>query len=149
MFRGIIARGVLAGISLSLVAGCAEPVIVIPGGELSGTVVEPPAEWLDVPETIQLETRPGKPYSINIWALGVGRDLYIATSAGGTTWSSFIEADPHVRVRMGKTLYQLRATEIYDLEERGRVGAGYVAKYDVDVEDNWVSSGLVLRLDRR
>jgi hypothetical protein len=101
-----------------------------------------------VPETVQLETRPAKPYSVNIWALAVGRHLYVATSAEGTTWSSFIENDPKVRVRMDESIYELTATSVFDLDERRRVAAAYVTKYDVDPEDNWVAEGLILRLDR-
>jgi hypothetical protein len=141
-------RATVVGIAVALLVGCAEPVMVIPGGRLEGSVTAVPDTWAAVPETVQLETRPAKPYSVNIWALAVGRHLYVATSAEGTTWSSFIENDPKVRVRMDESIYELTATSVFDLDERRRVAAAYVTKYDVDPEDNWVAEGLILRLDR-
>lgn len=142
-------QAVGVGIALSVLAGCSEPVMVIPGGALDGEVEVPPAMWIDVPETVQLETRPAKPYSVNVWALGIGENLYVATSADGTTWSAFIEADPSVRVRMHEKIFALSATEVFDLSERQAVSSGYVSKYKVDPEDNWVAEGMILRLDRR
>jgi len=55
-------------------AGCSEPFIVFAGGELSGETAAPPDDWsaLRDEETFQLETRPEDPYSVNIWAVGIG-----------------------------------------------------------------------------
>jgi hypothetical protein len=121
---------------------------ILPGAELPGQTQTPPLNWTDVPDVIQVETRPSDPYSINIWGVGIGRDLYIATSADGTAWSEFIGIDSSVRARIGPLLYQLEATSVLDPNERADVATAYVSKYDLDSDDNWVATGLIFRLDR-
>ena len=129
-------------------AACSEPFATIPGGELAGQALDPPAEWGDVPDTIQLETRPADPYSINIWSVGVGPDLYVATGADGAAWTGFLELDSNVRVRLADDIYSLRAAEVHDATERHRVAAAYADKYEVDPGDGWVIQGMIIRLDR-
>ncbi len=134
----------------TLFVSCSNPVAVIPGGELSGQTQTPPPDWTDVPKIIQVETRPADPYSINIWSVGIGRDLYIATGTDGTTWSEFIGTNSKVRARIGSSLYKLNATSVNDPQERSVVVDAYLLKYgDLDSEDNWVETGLIFRLDRR
>ena len=129
-------------------AGCSEPFVTIPGGELSGADQAPPSSWGAVPDTIQLETRPLDPYSINIWGVGIEADLYVATSGGGTAWTEFIEADRNVRVRIDDRLFRLQATLVDENGERGRVVQAYYDKYEVDPHDGWVSEGMIFRLER-
>ncbi len=137
-------------IAATLFVSCSNPVAVIPGGELSGQTQTPPPDWTDVPKIIQVETRPADPYSINIWSVGIGRDLYIATGTDGTTWSEFIDTNSKVRARIGSSLYELNATSVNDPQERSVVVDAYLSKYeDLDSEDNWVETGLMFRLDRR
>ena len=131
-------------------SGCAEPFIVLAGGELSGEVVDPPIDWYEFDEEIiQLETQPDDPYSINIWMVAVGPDLYVATGDDPTNWSEHIDRNPDVRVRIRGTIYELEATRVEDREEKLRIGMEYVRKYDVDEDDNWVQNGQLFRLDRR
>ena len=130
------------------VTACSEPFVTIPGGELSGQSLDPPPEWSEVPDTIQIETRPADPYSINIWSVGLGEDLYVATGADGTTWTGFLEVDSKVRVRLVDEVYSLRAAEVHDAQERHRVAAAYAEKYEVDPGDGWVIRGMIIRLDR-
>ena len=129
-------------------AGCSEPFVTIPGGELAGADRQPPDAWRDIPDTIQLETRPADPYSINIWGVGIGSELYVATSGGGTTWTAFIEDDHSVRVRIDDGLYRLQATLVEETGERGRVALAYSDKYEVDPHEGWVSEGMIFRLER-
>ncbi len=136
---------VVAG--LLAVPGC-EPVSSIPGGELSGVVQDAPAEWSQVPETIQLETRPADPYSINIWGVGLAEHLYVATASDESNWVPYIDSDPSVRVRVDGTLYRLRASLVDDPDERARVAAAYDEKYAVDRNEGWVALALIYRLDR-
>ena len=143
-------RRVLAGLLGALaLSGCSEPFVTIPGGELSGQESEPPAQWAEVPDTIQLETRPSDPYSVNVWSVGIGPDLYIATSADGTNWSGFIAEDDRVRARLRQHVHALRAVPVTDAAERRRVAEAYAAKYEVDAGEGWVADGSVFRLDRR
>lgn len=130
-----------------LVAGCSEPLSMFPGGSLSGEVRQAPLEWMGVPETIQVETNPADPYSINIWAVDIGDNLYIATGKDGTTWSGYIGRDPNVRARVDGIVYELVATRVTDPVEHADVLDMYIQKYDVDVEGSWVETGMVFRLD--
>jgi hypothetical protein len=148
--RRIAMREVVLLSLLALLTACGDPIMTLPGGELSGSVASPPADWSGVAgvKTIQVEFRPSDPYSHNIWGVGIGRDLYIATSGDGTRWTPFVAADPHVRARIDGQLYELLAAPVTDTDERARVAAAYVTKYDVDPDDNWVAEGLIYRLDR-
>jgi hypothetical protein len=122
----------------------------MPGGELKGSVKPVPAQWTDVPDTIQVEFNSGEdPYSINIWGLGLGAELYIATGEDGTRWSEFLQSDSDVRVRMGDEIYELEATRLDDPDLRIAVVQGYADKYDVDPTDGWVQEGMIFKLSRR
>ncbi len=139
-------------IAVVCLSGCSEPFIVFAGGKLSGTVKTPPDDWsaLKHEETFQLETRPADPYSVNIWAVGIGHDVYVGTGPKGTRWSSYIEQDPRVRLRVAdNTVYPLIAHKVTDPEERHRVAAAYADKYDLNHDKNWLRDALVFRLDRR
>lgn len=144
MFRRLIGL-----IGLAALAACSEPFVTVPGGELAGQTLDPPAEWVAVPDTFQLETRPHDPYSINIWGVGVGPDLYVATSADGTSWTGYLDADSNVRVRLHDDIYPLRAAVVEDRAERDRVARAFADKYEVDPGDGWVIEGMIIRLDRR
>ena len=136
---------------LPALTGCAEPFIVLAGSALSGEVKDPPADWSEFTpvQVVQLETQPDDPYSINIWMAAIGNDIYVATSEDGTTWTDYIGANPDVRLRIGEILFELEANRVIHQEERSRVAAEYVKKYDLDGEENWVMNGQVYRLDRR
>ena len=136
---------------LVLVAGCGDPLMTLPGGALSGVATAVPPDWSSVTDvkTIQVEFRPQNPYSHNIWCVGLGRDLYIATSGKGTRWTPFVATDPRVRARVGTALYDLLAVNVSDATERTRVADAYGAKYDLVGDDNWVNGALIFRLDRR
>ncbi len=98
----------------------------------------------------RLETRPDDPYSVNIWAVGLGEDVYIGTGPDGTNWSEHIRKDPRVRLRVDDhTLYPLIARPVDEREERRRVARAYADKYGMDPDENWVKDALVFRLDRR
>ena len=80
MKRSIRLAFAVAALSL----GCGGPVVMLPGGKLSGTVQPPPADWAfsDDVDNIQLETRPDDPYSVNLWGVGVGATFYIVSGRG-------------------------------------------------------------------
>lgn len=133
-----------------LLVGCEEPVVVFAGGELSGTVVPAPDDWADVDkiDTAQLETQPHDPYSVNIWLAAVDKDLYVAAGEDGTNWTEHIAEDARVRLRANGSIYELDAFLVENVDERARVSAAYVRKYDID-QDSFVARGMVYRLDRR
>ncbi len=141
-------RILILALVTAVTIGCNGPIVVIPGGALDGNVEAAPSLWTEVPDTIQLETRPSDPYSINIWAAGVNSDLYVATGVDGTRWSEYLSREADVRIRFGETIYELIASAVDTPAEHKRVADAYIAKYDLDADD-WVVDGLIFRLDRR
>ena len=156
--KGVVA--VLVG--AAVMASCAEPFSRFAGGELSGAIASPPAQWRDVPEVVQLEVRPAEPYSVNVWCVVVDNDLHIATSSEDSGWISLVRSDGEVRLRMGETLYPLRAVEVGDAPAiRAQVRDAYIAKYGGsdglfglnrlrrNQASKAVEEGFVFRLERR
>lgn len=134
-----------------LLAGCDEPFIVMSGGALTGEVKDPPADWtpLNDVEVVQLETRPEDPYSVNVWMIASGSNIYVATGKGETRWTRNIAVNPDVRLRIDGNVYELEAYLVQDQTEKIAIGNEYVKKYGVDEDDNWVDEGQLYRLDRR
>ena len=114
---------------LSLASACGGPVGPFAGGELSGDVSEPPAQWGAVPDAIQLEVRPRQPYSVNLWSVALGRNLYIATGREDSAWRDHLNADNNVRARVDGKVYELQAVAVDDHKERERVVDAYMRKY--------------------
>ena len=131
-------HGCLAASCLA-VAACGGPLGPLAGGELSGASAEPPATWGALPDTVQLEVHPAEPYSVNVWAVAIGGNLYVATGPEGSTWSSHLQRQDRVRVRIAGIVYALRATVVQDANEREQVVAAYLRKYGED------ASGFVRR----
>jgi len=86
------------------------PFYAIPGGALSGTVVDERVEdWSFVSDqNLDLETRPDRPYSVELNYVVQDGQLFI-DPAEGRTWFDHIRADPRVRVRFGDRIYPLYA----------------------------------------
>jgi len=125
---------------LIFVSGCG-PLGPIPGGRLRGEVEPPPPGWDEIASvrTVQLETRPDDPHSVNVWSGVVGGRLYVATSLiRGTDvpaerdWVQHVLADPRVRLRTGGRIYELKATRVNDPARADAVREAMIAKYDVD-----------------
>ncbi len=98
---------------------------------------------------MQIETDPDDPYSVNVWAVGIGADVYVATGEDGTNWTERIEGDPSVRLRTNGNIFPLRASAVTEMAERERVVKAYLKKYGVDDDEGWVDTGKIYRLDRR
>jgi len=138
-------------------AGCG-PIGPIPGGALGGEVVEAPvSDWsfTNAVETVQLETRPDDPYSVNTWSLGEGDRLDLATSlirgdADPTAreWVRNVLADDRVRLRVGGRIYPLRAVRVTDPQELEEAREGLLAKYHVD-RDAHAAAAWIFRLEPR
>jgi len=122
---------VLVAAVLIAALGCDGPLYMLPGGELSGSVNPAPEDWkfTDSHEEFQLETRPDDPYSVNIWGVALRSGFYIMTSRE-TDWSEYVEADPHVRLRVGEDIYELKAERSDDRLDRRRLKAALRNKYD-------------------
>jgi hypothetical protein len=103
-------RSLLSIVWLATIVGCGGPILIFPGGALSGTVVsEPVSDWSFVDETfLELETRPSDPYSVQLNYVVRDGKLYI-DPAEGKRWLDHLREDPRVRVRFGDDLYDLEA----------------------------------------
>ena len=145
MFARLIALS-----SLFLVAGCG-PFLILPGGELDGSTAPAPNDWSFSAEvsTVQLETRPEDPYSVNIWAVGMGPVLYVHAGANRTSWVEHMEANSDVRVRIEDKLYDLRASRVEDQDEFTRFSDAYEEKYGSRPRNENVAEAYLLRLDAR
>ena len=139
---------VLAALAL---AAC-EPVFVFPGQQLSGEQRPVPDAWdfTDAVDVVQVETRPGDAYSVNVWGVGLGPYFYVAASDGeDARWARAIEENPQVRLKVRDDIYALHATRIADAEELARVMAAFEAKYEVEADDNFVAEAWVYRFARQ
>lgn len=89
---------------------CGGPFMVIPGGQLSGEVVsEPVSDWSFADDSfIDIETRPGDPYSVELNYIVKDGNLYI-DPAEGRAWLEYIREDPNLRVRFGGKVYPVIA----------------------------------------
>ena len=124
------------------------PFVMIPGGELSGEVQSAPSDWSfsDAVKTVQLETRPADPYSVNIYGVAVGRDFYVAASKPDNQWARYIANDDNVRLRIGKAIYELRAVRDDSPEGREHFLAAVKQKYDYEPEEGEAHESVLFRL---
>ena len=124
---------------LTLSAGCA-PFLVFPGGQLRGTLVSSEVrDWgfTDESEFVEIETRPDRPYSVQVYGVGSGNAFYIASQgwrgALGSTdraqWIGHLAEDPRIRLRVGDALYQLEGIRVDDDSEVERVRQLFLEKY--------------------
>jgi hypothetical protein len=127
------------------------PLVMIPGGKLSGDAKPAPADWSfsDATETVQLETRPADPYSVNIWGVAVGRDFYVVSGKPDNAWAKNIAADDRVRLRIDRSVYELRAERDDSAEARERFLAAAKAKYDFEPEPDEAEDAILFRLVAR
>jgi hypothetical protein len=137
------------GFFLALVLACRY--VPLPGGELGGTPKPAPEDWSFLAETsiVQIETRPSDPYSVNLWAVGMGPVVYIHAGASRSAWVEHLEADPRLRLRVDQDLYDLRAVRVTSQEEFDRFADAYDAKYGVRPRNENVAEVYLLRLEPR
>jgi len=95
---------------------CEGPTAVFPGGELAGPVEPAPTSFAFARDagTVQLETRPEDPYSVNIACAVVGDTLYVSAGDNKSQWVENMEANPLVRMRIAGDIYPLRAERVID-----------------------------------
>lgn len=119
----------LVAATLAFLSGCSY--IPISGGKLEGVLTEPPADWTQTASAkiIRLETNPDDPYSVKLWILGVGSDLYVHAGAKRTTWVEHIEENPNVRLLIDDRLFELHAERVTSQEEFDAMAAPYKEKY--------------------
>jgi hypothetical protein len=131
--------------------GCARPFLLLPGGALEGTTQPIPDGWAftDEVSTVQLETRPSDPYSVNIWVTAVGEHLYLHAGANRSAWVENIEADPNVRLRVDASIYELAASRVDTQDEFDRFSDAYEKKYERRPRNENVAEVYLFRLRPR
>ncbi len=139
----------LALLLAALATGCGGPFLVLPGGKLEGTMAAAPDDWsvtLEV-NTVQLETRPDDPYSVNIWAVGSGSGVFVHAGANRSTWVEHMEADPSVRLQVEDLIYQLEATRVESQDEFDRFSDAYENKYGSRPRNEDAAEAYLFRLE--
>jgi len=100
---------IAAIVALVVSTGCGGPALVIPGGALSGPVVAVPESWEGTDAAfLDLEVRPGNPYSVQLNYVVADGKLYI-DPAEGRRWFDYLREDERVRVRLSGDVYELKA----------------------------------------
>jgi hypothetical protein len=96
------------GVSVALMTSfaCGGPMLVFPGGALSGQIVDEPIEdWSFVTASfVDVELRPDNPYSVQLNYIVRDGILYI-DPAEGRTWFEYLKQDPNVRIRFDDRVY--------------------------------------------
>jgi hypothetical protein len=142
----------LALVSLVTAAvGCGRPFVLLPGGALEGKPAAVPESWAftDAVETVQLETRPADPYSVNIWVIAMDPSLYVHAGANRSAWVEHIEADPNVRLRVNDSIYELAAVRVQAQDEFDRFSDAYEKKYGRRPRNEKVGEAYLFRLTAR
>jgi len=143
-------RSTLA-VVLGLLATLGCGYVPLPGGELDGTPRPVPEDWSFLADTsiVQIETRPSDPYSVNIWAVGMGPVVYLHAGDNRTAWVEHLEVDPRLRMRVGDDLYAMRAVRVDSQAEFDRFADAYEAKYWGRPGNENVEEVYLLRLEPR
>ncbi len=133
------------------VAGCDGPFVLLPGGTLGGSTVATPDSWsfADEVDTVQLETRPADPYSVNIWVVALGNNLYVHAGANRSTWVENMEADANVRLQVEGAIYELEASRVKGQDEFDRFSDAYEQKYGRRPRNEDVEEAYLFRLQAR
>ncbi len=133
------------------IAGCGGPFVLLPGGALEGSLVATPDDWssTNAVDTVQLETRPADPYSVNIWVIAIGESLYVHAGANRSTWVENMEADPNVRLRVNDSIYELVASRVEGQDEFDRFSDAYEQKYGRRPRNESVAEAYLFRLGAR
>ena len=127
------------------------PLLVMPGGALEGQAEPTPSDWVwtDEVSTIQLETRPSDPYSVNIWVIAIGDNLYVHAGANRSTWIENMEVDPAVRIQIDGRVFELAASRVGEQSEFDAFSNAYEAKYSARPRNESVSEAYLFRLAAR
>jgi hypothetical protein len=125
--------------------------VLLPGGGLKGPTVATPEDWsfTDDVDTVQLETRPADPYSVNIWVIALDDALYVHAGANRATWVEAMEHDPNVRLRVNESIYELTASRVETQEVFDRFSDAYEAKYGRRPRNESVVEAYLFRLEPR
>lgn len=122
-FAGFFAAAVLLVACLWGVAQFDGPLGPIPGTTLSGEPAENWPDWkklIQDDEFIQVQFRPGDPYSVTLAPHVVDDQLY-TWSYSENNWVDYIRDDPDVIIRADGRLYEARAIAVTEPNTLARV----------------------------
>ena len=112
---------------------CSSDGLPFSGGALTGSPTPLPRDLTELAaaQVIQLETRPERPYSVNLWVVGLSENLYVFAGSSKSNWVEHIEANPDVRIKIGDAIYALRASLVKNKNknEFETFARGWEAKY--------------------
>ena len=128
-------------------AGCAD-YLPFSGGGLQGEVAPLPSSFTQVAsqEIVQLETNPADPYSVNLWIIGEEDRLYVFAGDNETKWVKHIAENPNVRLKLGGSIYELRAQRVTDADEFEWFAKAWDQKYGHRPRNEKVSETWLMRL---
>ncbi len=99
--------------------------------------------------TVQIETRPEDPYSVNIWITASEGALYLHAGANRATWVEHLEADPRIRVRVEDRIFELASVRVTSEDEYSTFANAYETKYGVRPRNENIAEIHLLRLQAR
>ncbi len=97
--------------------------------------------------TLQLETRPNAPYSVNVWGTTLDNEFYVACRPT-SRWLPFVRKTPRVRLRIHGVLYELRAIQSTDPILLDRYFAALLDDYAWSPTDEDRAEAVLLKLVR-
>jgi hypothetical protein len=118
----------------------------LPGGKLEGAVETWPEDWsfTESIENVLLETNPHDPYSVTVWGVTYDQKFFVAAVDSDSTWVQNIQQDPNVVLSVSGRLFTARAVMVSNTETLAALGQAYMAKYDVEPDENFARDGGVL-----
>lgn len=142
-------RSITLLVPLLAALGCG-PLVMFPGGSLSGDVSPPPTDWSfsDDVDTVQLESNPDDPYSVNVWGVSTRGAFYIAGDKDNQ-WAHNIRANPNVRLRIDGVVYELAAAETADEADLEAFLEAAQRKYDFEPDAEQRERATLFRLSPR
>lgn len=115
----------IAGLLLS-------PLSPLPGGALTGEVIEEPiSDWsfAENERICHFEMNTPDPYSITVTCIVHDGKLYVGCrGCPNKGWHKYVTADPNTRYRVLDKVYNVSAIRVTDQEEVNRVWAARMAK---------------------
>lgn len=137
--RGVLVVAALFGLACG-------PLGPLSGGKLGGEPHRgdlPNWDFVADVETVQLETRPDDPYSVNTWVGSYDGRLVVPTSLilgddepTEREWVRNVQADPRVRLRIEGVVYELKAERVEDEATLEGARAALLSKYEEEPTDH-------------